>query len=38
MSYFDVFEELELVVSGNGHIAGCLDEWFEGMHLMDKLR
>lgn len=37
MSYFDIFEELN-IVSDNGAIKACFDEWFEDMQLSDKLR
>ena len=38
MQYFDCFEELGIVNKGDGRIQGCMDEWYEGMQLQDKLR
>jgi hypothetical protein len=38
MSYFDFLEELDIVNAHTGNIRGCMDEWFEGMQLADKLR
>ena len=38
MAFFDFLEELKIVNPHNGKINGCLDEWFEGMQLSNKLR
>ena len=37
MSYFDCFEEFE-IVRKDGRIEPCMDEWYDGMQLSDKLR
>jgi hypothetical protein len=38
MAYFDFLEDIGIVNKHNGCIKGCLDEWYEGMQLADKLR
>ena len=38
MSFFDVFEELNIVNSHTSNIQGCLEEWVQGIHCADKLR
>ena len=38
MSYFDFLEDLDIVNKNTGLIKGCMDEWYEGIQLGDKMR
>lgn len=38
MAYFEFLEEYRIVNNANGTIRGCMDEWFEGMQLSNKLK
>lgn len=38
MTYFDIFEELNIVNPSTSNIGGCMDEWIQGIQCGDKLR
>ena len=38
MSYFDIFENLNIVNANTSSLQGCIEEYIHGMPCGDKLR